>query len=740
MAGSERKQGKTPVTVAMWGNILSRLGNRQGLVNIILLFLVLEIAVLSIEQARWITPQPPLTLVLVLSMLTAWLLAGSRLPGGVVHILALAIGSGVTAWQAYRLPAPETVSFAAFLVFLTWVVGYVSTWFVLRRENAWVAVCLGAVVLLVNLSNLPDRYYFFFGLYFIAAIFLITQTRMVRQHYISGRGAGFLGRGLLYLVTSLLLLVILAVSFAWVVPEMRVPQLQTMIATRMLWKQDIEKSPLNFFAAVPAKQPLSTSSARRDLLFDKDWHREDHIDFVVNSQQPSYWRMHMYDTYTSQGWVNSPISDHMLKQEVPWGDADALSAGNTVTYTVTTNMMTDTLLTAGSFVSSDTQVLVHVSAGDVISVTTPRILGPGEHYTVTSTVFSPSPADLSGVGEDYPPSIVEHYLQLPSRFPEDIRLLSENITRDARTPYQKVMAIDDYLSRIPYEEEIQAPPEGTDGVEHFLFTQKSGFCLYYASAMAVMLRSVDVPSRLAVGYLPGDPGEGVGEYVLRDKHYHAWLQAYFPGYGWVDLEVTPRSAESEVSVETPWVLAGTIGEYPQYGTWQVWPTPLMWDWPYDISPGEAAPKSGTLRGTFSFADELGQALLIIFGGAVIIMLLITPGLVFRSAFYRWLWGVDRANLASRVYDRMCSLASMVGLGPRPQQTPLEFAAELAVEFPEQAKSLDDIVRAYVEDRFGRREGKPGLFEEAEILKARCGVYNSLLQRLGPVKRLFSRRF
>ncbi len=739
MAGSERKQGKTPAMVAIWASIISRLGNWQGWVNIILLFLVLEIAILSIEQARWITPQPSLTLVLILSLVTGWLLARSQLPGGVAHILALVAGGAVTAWQAYQLPAPETISFAAFLAFLTWVVGYVSTWFVLRKKNAWVAVCLGAVVVLVNLSNLPDSYYFFFGLYFIAAIFLITQTRMVRQHYVSGRGTGFLGRGLLYFTVSLLCLVILAVSFAWVVPEMRFPQLQTMIATRMLWKQDIEKSSFNFFAAVPAKQPLSTSGTRRDLLFDRDWHQEDRIDFVVNSQHPSYWRMHMYDTYTRQGWVNSPISDYMLEKEEPWGDADALSDSDTITYTVTTNMKTDTLLTAGSFVSSDMPVLVHVSAGDVISVTAPRVLSPGEHYTVTSSIFSPSPADLSGVGGGYPPSIAGNYLQLPSRFPRDIRLLSENITRDARTPYQKIVAIDGYLSQIPYEEEIKPPPEGTDGVAHFLFTQKSGFCLYYASAMAVMLRCVDVPSRLVVGYLPGDPGEGAGEYILRDKHYHTWPQAYFQGYGWVDLEATPGGADSEVSVGTPWVSAGTIEEYPQWGEWQEWQTSWMYGWPYDITPGEAAPKPGTLRGPFSFADELGRALIIIFGGAAIIMLLVTPLLVFRSAFYRWLWQVDRANLASRAYARMCSLASMVGLGPRPQQTPLEFAAELAVEFPEQAKALDALVGAYVENRFGRRPGKLGLFEEATVLKARCSVYEGLLQRLGLVRRLFSRR-
>jgi len=66
-------------------------------------------------------------------------------------------------------------------------------------------------------------------------------------------------------------------------------------------------------------------------------------------------------------------------------------------------------------------------------------------------------------------------------------------------------------------------------------------------------------------------------------------------------------------------------------------------------------------------------------------------------------------------------------------------AELAVEFPEQAKALDDIIQAYVENRFGRRPGRLGLFEEATVLKARCSVYDSLLQRLGLVRKLFSRR-
>jgi len=100
--------------------------------------------------------------------------------------------------------------------------------------------------------------------------------------------------------------------------------------------------------------------------------------------------------------------------------------------------------------------------------------------------------------------------------------------------------------------------------------------------------------------------------------------------------------------------------------------------------------------------------------------------------------VDREHLASSVYSTMCQLAAMLKLGPRPQQTPQEFATGLAVEFPNQAGVIDQIVQAYSENRFGRKSGKPGLFEEATMLKARRNAFEGLIKRLGPVRRLFAR--
>ena len=735
MSETDKKQVNQALLKSQGGNKLSRLGNRQIVVTIILLFLVLEIAVLSIERARWITPQPSFTLILVFSIAVAWYLAKSRLPGIVTLIITLVVGIGITAWQTYQLSSSDTLGFALFLSFLIWLMGYFSTWYILRRNNAWVAVGIGTLVVIVNLSNLPTNYYFFFGFYFTASIFLIIWMRIFKQKNVAGYATHFTKRSLLYLLSILLCIILVSVSFAQIFPDMRIPQIQTFIATKMLWIQDLDDSFLNLFATVPSKQPLNTSNTRQDIAFGPVWKDKERVDFVIFSSQPSYWRIKVYDTYTSQGWTNRPVVDNLLAKGVPWEYADITIGDETITYTVTTNIKTDALLTAGNYVSSDTSVLVGVSDEDVIAVKTPRVLSPGEQYTVTSRIAAPSSNDLSLVGEDYPASIANEYTRLPANFPNEIELLSKDITSDAKTPYQKVTAIDDYLSQFPYSQEIESPPEGADGVQYFLYNQKSGFCLYFASAMVVMLRSVDVPSRLAIGYVPGEFGENEGEYILRNKHYHAWPQVYFTGYGWVDIEATPSSGGSPVTVDTPFVATVTNPENPPSNAALQWQTAEYWSWLYGIPLDEPAAEYQFTPGGSSSGDGLNRALFIFIVAAGTVLLLIAARFAFRSVFYRWLWRVDGEHLASRAYSRMFRLASIVGLEPKAQQTPQEFANELAIEFPGQAAALDDIVRIYAENQFSLRKGRLDPEDEVVVLKARHGVYMSLLQRLGLVKKL-----
>ncbi|OGO06440.1 MAG: hypothetical protein A2Y92_00165 [Chloroflexi bacterium RBG_13_57_8] len=713
-----------------------------GWLNLFLLVAVLEVAVLSLERARWIMPQPSLTLVLILAVFAVWSLVAFRLHGALVHALSLAIGVPVAIWQVNVFRSSDVFSFAVFLTVITWVMGYLSTWFLLRRNNAWVAVCFGAVVVLVNLSNLPARYYTYFGFYFVAAVFLLVLTRVVRRRSPAEQGDRYPGKGRLFFISALLCIVILAVAVSWAMPDVRFPQLQTMIATKILWKQDIEKSPFNLFASVPSKQSLNTNNMRLDLPFQATWHYGDRIDYIVNAGSPSYWQVRAYDVYTAGGWENSPVTDYVLKSKKAWEGTAPPENSEKFIYTVTPNIKTDVLLTSGSFVAANKPVLVQVGPGDIIGVLSSHVLSAGERYSVTAAIARATPKELSAAGDNYSKIDLESYLQLPEDFPESIRKLSANITANATTPYKKVLAINAYLSRIPYRTNLTAPPAGADGVEYFLFTQKSGFCIHFASAMIVMLRSVGVPARLAIGYLPGEPGAETGEYILRDKFYHAWPQVYFPDYGWVDIEATPSSSESEgvstVPLSEPIVSREIIGELPR---WDIWYDPAMYG--FNTGQGGAnAPSAAASKGPpgpWPFAGRLGQSLLIIAIVTFFAGLIAVPLLAMRSSFYRWVWKVDRSELATLTYERLCQLGAMLKISPKPNQTPLEYAVILAAEFPERAKEVNEITQAYMERRFGRGEGKLDLFNEARLLKARCSLFGKMMGRLTRVEKIFRGR-
>jgi hypothetical protein len=123
------------------------------------------------------------------------------------------------------------------------------------------------------------------------------------------------------------------------------------------------------------------------------------------------------------------------------------------------------------------------------------------------------------------------------RFADLAQMLIENLT----TPYEKTVAITNYLrSELEYVDRMPLAPIDRDPIEWALFDQKQGFCNYYASAEVLMLRSLGIPARLAVGYAHGERESNSGriQYTVRLRDAHAWPEVYFPGIGWVEFEPT----------------------------------------------------------------------------------------------------------------------------------------------------------------------------------------------------------
>lgn len=164
--------------------------------------------------------------------------------------------------------------------------------------------------------------------------------------------------------------------------------------------------------------------------------------------------------------------------------------------------------------------------------------GSGAPYTV--------PLWPAGLDREIPGRALGNY--------ERVRELTREVVGDAATPYVAVNRIESYLrdpARFTYDEK-PPDPGGESPLEAFLFTNQRGFCQHFAGSMALMLRTVGIPSRVAVGYAPGRFDTGSDRWEIVDRDAHSWVEAYLPGAGWVAFDPTPgRYFPNRASVGSP---------------------------------------------------------------------------------------------------------------------------------------------------------------------------------------------
>lgn len=267
-----------------------------------------------------------------------------------------------------------------------------------------------------------------------------------------------------------------------------------------------------------------------------------------------YWRSRVYDVYNGSGWRSSQTETaHYNADEILY--ASLPSGYRRVTQQVTLAFeKDDTLYWTGTLYRSDQPF-------DVAWRTPPRsdaaaaafpfgsadLLGAlhkAPAYRVESFVPEISVAILRQAGSDYPDFVTQRYLALPLDLPERVYALARNLTATASSPYDQAKALETYLRHTyPYTLDVSTPPAGVDVADYFLFDLKKGYCDYYATAMAVMARSVGLPARLVTGYASGTYVTEAAEYRVTAANAHSWVEIYFPGVGWVEFEPTAAIPE-----------------------------------------------------------------------------------------------------------------------------------------------------------------------------------------------------
>jgi hypothetical protein len=163
---------------------------------------------------------------------------------------------------------------------------------------------------------------------------------------------------------------------------------------------------------------------------------------------------------------------------------------------------------------------------------------PVNRYRASSDIGQASAGDLRAAGETYPPEVVSSYLGLPvldGRIPR----LAEQIAASADNNYDKARALETYLrTHFGYTLQLSRTVPH-DPLANFLFERKQGHCEYFASSMAVMLRTLGIPSRVVNGFRTGEFNDLTSQYVVRASNAHSWVEAYFPSHGWVAFDPTP---------------------------------------------------------------------------------------------------------------------------------------------------------------------------------------------------------
>jgi protein-glutamine gamma-glutamyltransferase len=347
-------------------------------------------------------------------------------------------------------------------------------------------------------------------------------------------------------------------------------------------------------------------------------------------------------------------------------------------------------------------------------------------YDAVSEIPRDMDESLRQAPDSYPNSIREAYLQLPKDLDPRIPDLARRMIANARTPLDRARAIERYLQANYTYTLTQVGPSPADPLAHFFFDTRAGHCEYFASAMTVLLRVVGVPARYVTGFMGGEYNDVGGDYIIRARYAHSWVEAYFPGYGWVTFDPTPPAADAPQDVMT---------QLSHYWDW----FQLQWgDWVvnYDFAHQDVLVQNmrsvsrnwavqmqrqidqmrdaGTKR-VRNWQVELMSTPPWI---AIAVVLLIGLALALRSAAVReWLalrWRLRMSHTSGAPasqhaavlsYRRMLRLLERRGWRKSPGQTPLEFAAALpggAVAGP-----VIHLTRIYQAARFGDQPADAG---------------------------------
>ena len=715
-------------------------------VNLVLLFVALMAMANSLERANWVDEMPSLTSAAIFGLVSGWLLAQIPIRSwllqiagvmfGLTWVFAIVmvnmqlsdplLGNGVRArwtelwlrlrdWGSALLEggvSSDPMPFVLMLVFATWAVAYLAAWSVIRWRNAWVALIPPGFVLLTNISYLPSQPSLQFVVFLFASVLLVLQLHFTKalSRWRKDRIAwpDLMSMEIAFAGVWIALALIIA---AWLVPTAN-----NWGPVADLWNRAVAPVTGRFeglgrvFIGVSSKRDIPVHGFGEVFPLQGQISLSSQPLMEITSDELGNLRGAVYDEYTGTGWINSGVTTRPLLGTTveaaafgtPLSQAQ-LRRPVSVEITVIGPVPDRRLLSLGDPIAADVSgsLIFGADVGDVIGIAPEDRLKEGTVYTVVGAVSAAAIDTLLASSTDYPAAIRERYTQLPDDLPPEIGELTQSLAGGLH-PFVAARVVEDYLrTNFAYSTEVDDPPPLSDAVDHFLFDAQAGYFDHHATTMAVMLRTLAIPTRIAAGFVLDEDSfdETSKTFTLSERNAWAWPEVYFTGLGWVEFNPTPGRALITRPGDDSALRAALDIDPNSLALVDELLLLLELDELFGLEAAAIDLGGGATVGTES---GVGTAVV-----RLLTLLVIAGAVVFAASIglrFAWEYPVRDLEPTRRRWAQLQRLAGLSGIRPRATRTALEWAREVASEVGE-PDHFEAIARDYTHARYGEQQNE-----------------------------------
>jgi transglutaminase-like putative cysteine protease len=621
--------------------------------------------------------------------------------------------------------------------FLMWWLTYLGAWAIFRHGYTWRAIVPAGIVLLINTYFAPQPTTGFLIAFVIVALLLLVRTNLSEQQLRWREQSVYFNQDIVWdFLRNGISFTVVIVVLAWILPGLgRSAQMRELLAPINRGWEDTAQNVQRLYQGLNRQELAAGSSFGNSLALGGERNVGDSLVFQAQALRARYWRAVVFDTFDGRQWTNTadvevnydagqivPVASWRAREpisqtisllapvgDVLFGAADVAQASLRLRATVRPQ--------AGATPIPAAQAAAGTLPVEFTLVRASRDLAQGDSYAFVSAATKATIQDLLNVSADYPAEVVDKFVQIPPEFSPRVVELAQGLTANAVTTYDKAKAIETYLRTIPYDDAIPAPPAGVDPLEYFLFDIQRGYCDYYATAMAMMLRVVGVPARTASGYAEGMFDEESQSYYITERDAHTWVEVFFPEYGWIEFEPTAGESPLDRPQNEGDEMAVTTEQEEQQPESPLAPTPPAQQNPEDLPP--------QFTGEELLQDQPGGGAAglpwWVWAAALLLVIPVGGWMIWRArssgptAF--------SADLPLLLYERLQQWAQRLGIAHTPSQTPYEHSRRVIAALPDAQPYVEPLTDEYVRYRFARQSagalapaGDPDLLQKWQAVE------------------------